>query len=164
MNKTTLDKLRQLIREEVHTAVKAVMSELLKEQIQQRPADLTEGKYVTNTKSYPNGYPKRRPTPAPRRAPVKQYSSDPTLNDILNSTSPLKENHNISDIVDSELLTMNDYAGEMSVQPSPRKMISTDIDNKPIPNTPEVNNVLDIMFNKDYGALMKKIDEKKGKR
>ena len=137
--------LRKVIREEVTRAVRTEMKELLQEKKVDHKKVISHGMNLNNIVSKQQ----------------KQYVKDPMLNDILNSTGPLQENR-----------TMNFNSG---MAQSFKSMMSTD------PEVPHVAPVTDIQgkavnmsnegvktavnaMTKDYSALMKAIDKKKGKR
>jgi hypothetical protein len=89
----------------------------------------------------------------------KKYSDNAMLNDILNDTTSLKEN--------SDWSTMN-FKSEMAQafgmnSSNPVVAPMTDLQGKPLnTNNEQVATVVNAMT-KDYSALMKAIDKKKGK-
>ena len=95
----------------------------------------------------------------PKKAAKKKYSENTMLNDILNSTTPLQEN--------SDWSTMN-FKSEMAQSfggntSTPMVAPVTDLQGKPVnTDNQQVAATVNAMT-KDYSALMKAIDKKKGK-
>ena len=141
--------LRKIIREEVTLAVRKEMKSLLTEKKTDHNKVISHGMELNNMAS----------------RPTKKYVKDPMLNDILNETA------NSSAAIQQEWPTM-DYRSEMaqsfksmmSPEPSvPTVAPMTDITGKPVNvSDKKVANVVNAMT-KDYSALMKAIDKKKGK-
>jgi hypothetical protein len=151
-SKDFIQTLRKIIREEVQTAVRTEINSILNEST--KPTEV------------------RKPAPkkaAPVNVAKKQYVKNSWLNEILNETTAhmgssdslamLDESINYND--QSEWPTMN-----MNSMPSMRTqksvVPSTDVNGNPV----NVNALPDDVVNaltKDYSALMKAIDKKKGK-
>ena len=140
--------LRKIIREEVTKAVRTELRQML-----------TEDK-VSHTSAKQHGMQlhdmvEQKPIKKAR----KKYSENAMLNDILNNTTSLKEN--------SDWSTMN-FKSEMAQAfggntSSPAVAPMTDLQGKPVnANNEQVAATVNAMT-KDYSALMKAIDKKKGK-
>lgn len=156
-SKSFVQSLRKMIREEVQLAVRDVIKEILTEQVSHQPAK------QTYTETY---------KPAPKKATVKkQFSNNSLLNDILNDTAGFQgEGPNVM-LEESLQMNHNDFAEwptmRMGAMPSMRSntvsMIpTTDTEGRPI-NVQNVAPEVVTALTKDYSALMKAIDKKKGK-
>jgi hypothetical protein len=159
-SKDFIQVLRKVIREEVQVAVRGELDKF--------------SSVITENKSKPVAQPAKyteqyRPKPQPQK---KQFTSNPTLNDLLNDTVGFKgegpqvyldESVNYIDYNDqSEWPTMN-MGGKIPQAPA----VLTDIDGRRIDTaqlstTAEGAAVVNALT-KDYSALMKAIDKKKGK-
>lgn len=149
-SKEFLNALRKVIREEVSTAVRTELHSLLTESTASKPVVKAPSKSVQTT-----------PT-------KKSYVKNSLLNDILNETSghtpsgpmALME-HDINYNDYSEWPTMK--SKPMGMNQSSRSVLPmTDLDGRPV----NAQNLPDDVVNaltKDYSALMKAIDKKKGK-
>jgi hypothetical protein len=158
-SKDFIQALRKVIREEVQTAVRTELSQIgsvIKESRKSAPAPVQR-----YTESY-----------KPKTKSKQQFSKNSMLNDILNETggfrsenpyAMLQENYSDVNYNDfDEWPTMN--MGQRPMAPiNKAAMIPTvDTEGRPInPNAvpEEVVNAI----TKDYSALMKAIDKKKGK-
>jgi len=140
--------LRKVIREEVTRAVRTEMKELLQEKKVDHKKVISHGMNLNNVVSK-----------QPRKQ--KQYVKDPMLNDILNSTGPLQENRAMS--FDSGMA--QSFKSMMSTDPGvPHVAPVTDIQGKAVNMSNEGVKTAVNAMTKDYSALMKAIDKKKGKR
>ena len=139
--------LRKVIREEVTLAVRRELRSSLNE-------NTTDHNKVINHGLELNKMVNKK---------TKKYVKDPMLNDILNSTSPLTENNAMPQMNFNSGMAQS-FKGMMSSQPDmPHVAPMTDIQGKPVnTNNENVANVMNAMT-KDYSALMKAIDKKKGK-
>jgi len=138
-SKTFVKLLRKLIREEVQTAVRTEMKSLLSESKPHKQV-IDQGIAMHNSAE---------------RVAKKQYVKNDMLNDILNETSALPKD---------DWATMN-YRSEMAqaFSSTPTVAPMTDINGAPVNMADEnVAKVVDAMT-KDYSALMKAINKKKGK-
>ena len=158
-SKDFIQTLRKVIREEVQTAVRTELSQIgsvIRESRKSTPA--TAQRY---TESY-------KPKPKPKQ----QFSKNSMLNDILNETggfksenpyAMLQENYSEVDYNDfEEWPTKNMGQRPMAPMNKAAMLPTTDPEGRPInPNSvpKEVVNAI----TKDYSALMKAIDKKKGK-
>ena len=157
-SKDFIQALRNVIREEVQTAVRTELSQIgsvIKES--RKAAPMPAQRYTETYK--------------PKPKPKQQFSKNSMLNDILNETggfrsenpyAMLQENYDVNYSDFDEWPTMN--MGQRPMAPiNKAAMIPTvDTEGRPInPNAvpEEVVNAI----TKDYSALMKAIDKKKGK-
>lgn len=136
--------LRKVIREEVTLAVRKEMKSLITEKKTNHSSTIKHGIELNNLVNKTK----------------KKYVKDDMLNDILNETSPLQENRTInynSNMAQSFKSMMGSEPDIQHVAPM------TDIQGKPVNvNNESVATVVNAMT-KDYSALMKAIDKKKGK-
>jgi hypothetical protein len=149
-SKNFIQTLRKIIREEVQTAVRSEINSILNESV--RPTEVRK--------------------PAPKQAATvnvakKQYVKNSWLNDILNETtahmgsgkSMLEESINYNDYSDWPTMNMNSMpsmGSKKSVVPN------TDVNGNPVNVNALPEDVVNALT-KDYSALMKAIDKKKGK-
>ena len=153
-SKDFIQTLRKVIREEVQAAVRTELNNILNEGVVSKRPNVVEQKKPAPKTTYTSSV-------------KKQYVKNSLLNDILNETSGhspqgpmamLEENIDYNDF--SEWPTM-----QRGVSPSMKTksvLPATDLEGRPVnpDNLPdEVVNAL----TKDYSALMKAIDKKKGK-
>ena len=145
--KSFVQLLRKIIREEVTTAVRSEMRTALNEGKPDHAKAIDHGLSLHDMMN----------EPAPARKPkIREYSKNSMLNDILNDTGPLREN-SAGNTMNFNSQMAQGFAGNAAVAPS------VDIDGKPVNTSNEnVATVVNAMT-KDYSALMKAIDKKKGK-
>lgn len=147
--------LRLIVREEIKAA-------LLEREIITERQNLARG-------SAPRTAPEpmtRTPQPANTKkpAPKHQYSTNPLLNSILNETKPFSQSgtslHEMIEDQYEEWPTMT-----QRMIPGANKKISviptTDLDGRPV-NVNEIDESVANALTKDYSALMKAINKKKG--
>ena len=140
--------LRKIIREEVTKAVRTELRQMLNEDKVSHKSTIQHGMQLHDMVEQ-----------RPQKAVKKKYSENSMLNDILNDTAPLKEN--------SDWSTMN-FRSEMAQSfgmnsSEPVVAPATDLQGRPLnTNNEQVATVVNAMT-KDYSALMKAIDKKKGK-
>lgn len=138
-------KLITLIREIVKAEMSNAFASILREIVS------TNGKATINENKIqhkPNPIIKKTQVMKPPAAKSKKkYSSDPMLNNLLNSTGGFssEEQYDIPDAVDA--------AGNQ---------VLVDIENKPVQIDTEVMAVVAENITKDYSKLMKAINKKKG--
>ena len=148
-SKDFIQALRKVIREEVQGAMRSELKEfssLINEKTQ-------------NIVSYSDSI---KPKIKQR---AKQYTENPTLNELLNSTSGFS--NNTTSYMD-EQINYNDFSEWPSMQSKPMSMASpviTDIEGrkintKQLASTPEGEAVVNALT-RDYSQLMKAIDKKK---
>ena len=135
--------LRKIIREEVTMAVRKEMKSLLTEKKTDHKKVMKHGLELESMAA----------------RPTKKYVKDPMLNDILNETSPLQENRTMN--YNSSMA--QSFKSMMASEPEVTHVAPmTDIQGKPVnTNNENVATVVNAMT-KDYSALMKAIDKKKG--
>lgn len=164
--KEFLTQIRQIIREEVQTAVSAEFNILLESL--DKVSNQTN-KVVSERKVSPTENKKFVP-----KRDNKAYSSNTLLNDILNDTATkgfsskdfhaiLEEDYNPSQLSHNdfdEWPTMRNMSSMNMASSAPTNIIpKTDLDGRPIHDVaPEVEKAL----TRDYSALMKAINKKKG--
>lgn len=164
-----LKQLRQIIKEEVQTAIHNEMNYLYESLDKASKKASTNQRVVTETESKPLF------KKANTRKPAATFSSNPLINDILNETANsgfsnkdfhgiLEENYNPVQMGHNdfeEWPTMRNMSNiGMSSAPSVAAIAPrTDIDGRPVTDiAPEVEQAL----TRDYSALMKAINKKKG--
>jgi hypothetical protein len=143
-SKSFVKLLRKVIREEVTLAVRRELRSNLNETKTDHKKVMKHGLELSKMAS-------KKP---------KKYVKDPMLNDILNSTSPLSENSTMN--YNSSMA--QSFKSMMSEEPDvPHVAPMTDITGKAVNiNDQKVAATVNAMT-KDYSALMKAIDKKKGK-
>ncbi len=145
-SKSFVKLLRKIIREEVSKAVKQVLTE-------------------SNTKSVTNGMSltSAMNTSAPSRPRTKkQYTKNSMLNDLLNETASTPVSQELTDYSTMNFRSEMAEAFGMSSN-QPQALATRDINGKPVNMQNEnVAKTVDLMT-KDYSALMKAIDKKKGR-
>ena len=161
-SKDFIQALRKVIREEVQTAVRTEMSKF---------------NVITETKAPVNKYPVyNKSTVTQKVQSKKQFVKDPMLNSLLNETNGFKSDGPVAYM--EEQVSYNDYSewptmknninpmmGGMTAQKS--IVPTTDTEGRPV----NVNQLAQTeagaavvnALTKDYSALMKAIDKKKGK-
>jgi len=154
--KNFIDALRKVIKEEVRSAVREeFMKMTLNESTKKAPAPKFS---VTDNMRHSEHAVTKKPVAK------KQLSKNPMLNDILNETATLSGR----DYVDNYSIDYNDYNEWPTMQHSMQMgnsvsnmMPMTDTEGRRLNanNVPE--HVVDALT-KDYSALMKAIDKKKG--
>ena len=162
-SKEFIKALRTLIREEVRSAVREELKVLTENKQQPKPKlkaeDIWESMGSTAGKS-------ARSTVAQNTITKKSFVKDPLLNDLLNDTAsrPIQMNEGYD--------TIGTYSAEMAQgfgmmrgtdTSAPAIAPMRDLDGRPVNMDNEgVATVVNAMT-KDYSALMKAIDKKKGK-
>jgi len=140
--------LRKIIREEVTKAVRTELRQMLNEDKPSHKSTIQHGMQLHDMVE-------QKPVKKAR----KKYSDNAMLNDILNDTTSLKENSDWSTMnFKSEMAqAFGGNQGSLAVAPV------TDLQGKPVnTNNEQVAATVNAMT-KDYSALMKAIDKKKGK-
>lgn len=161
--------LRQIIKEEVQLAIRNEMNYLYES------LDKASNKVSTNQRVVTEAESKPKFKKANIRKPTTTFSSNPLINDILNETASsgfsnkdfhgiLEEDYNPSQLGHNdfdEWPTMRNMSniGMSSVTNVAAIIPKTDIDGRPVTEVaPEVEQAL----TRDYSALMKAINKKKG--
>ena len=150
--KSFISSLRKVIREEVKSAVREEITNLLTGKVANKKAPSTLKEKVLSDFSTSS-------------KPVKQanYSSNPVLNDILNETAntptPVEEYPTMGGkpFDSNNLANMFGY-GDMQPQATVQNMAPKGVNPEHVPT--EVANAL----TRDYSGLMKAIDKKKGNK
>jgi len=147
-SKSFIKLLRKIIREEVRTAVRSEVKQLLSEQKPDHNKAIKHGMELHNIVS------KQRPVKK------KKFTKDDMLNDILNETAATGAD------LGSEWDSMS-YNSEMArsfTSPrTPSVAPTTGIDGRAVNMEKEGVQTAVAAMTKDYSALMKAIDKKKGK-
>jgi hypothetical protein len=159
-SKTFATILRKVIREEIRMAIKQELTEILQEGLQ---STITEMKQSSKPVSK---------TVTPSRKKSTAVFTDTPFADILNETEPLRENQPMSNFrdmmtegMDEIRMTSRDAIGfgvmrQNMMQPTATPKVMED---------PETGKVYEVKpevaaaMTRDYSALMKAIDAKKGK-
>lgn len=157
-SKDFIQALRKVIREEVQTAVRTEINNILNEQTT-KPA-------ATKKPLYTETYKPKKPA-----AVKKQFTANPTLNELLNETAGftnegprayMEESVNYNDFSEWPTMPTN------RISKAPASMIPTvdaegrRVDTSKLAQT-EAGQAVVQALTKDYSALMKAIDKKKGK-
>ena len=131
--------LWKVIREEVRSAVKEILVE--------QPTYPTDSISLTETSVKPRGQ--------------KKYTKNPILNNLLNETAATPASKELSDW--STINFKSEMADAFGVKSKPQQLASTGINGEAVNmNNDKVATTVNAMT-KDYSALMKAIDKKKGK-
>jgi hypothetical protein len=147
-----INTLRKVIREEVQAAVRTEMKRMLSENKTSHTKTITHGLELEQMANFQ----------ASKRQERKTFSKDPMLNDLLNETATLPAD---------EWTTMN-FRSEMAQAFGgmrgngdtnvPFVAPQTDLDGRPVNMANEQVAATVNAMTKDYSALMKAIDKKKG--
>jgi len=153
-SKDFIQTLRKVIREEVQTAVRAELNNILNEGSVTKQTKIVEQKKPAPKTTYTSSV-------------KKQYVKNSLLNDILNETSGHTATGPMATL--DESIDYNDFSEWPTMQrgtrPSmqPKSVLpTTDLEGRPV----NINNLPEDVVSaltKDYSALMKAIDKKKGK-
>jgi len=156
-SKSFVKLLRKVIREEVCAAVRTEIKSVLNENttVTKHESDLQ--KIVGDTKKYK---PKAK----------KKFTKNSMLNDILNETATSADFSTMRDgpaVMQQEYPSMGNYKAEMAdsfgMQRGPAPLTTTGINGEPMNMNNEGVKAVASAMTKDYSALMKAIDKKKGK-
>jgi len=169
--KTFLNAIRQVIKEEVRSAVRSELKQLLSENTIKKPA-----KEVIN-----HGINLHKQTTRVAPKTQKTFSTNPLINSILNDTAvhmdPTEMYESGPAVTYSNPLMMEDYDRELNftsrdsrgfgmmqqmMRPTSNAIPTTDIDGRPV-NVEELPEAVTNALTRDYSSLMKAIDKKKGK-
>lgn len=157
---TTL--LRKIIREEVRSAVRTEMKLLLNEQKTNHKQVIQHGSQL-HRMAEQNPYDISFSAKPAKVAKPKQFVKDSMLNDILNETAmssqPVEQDWPTMDFRSEMAQT---FGGAGYVDNTPHVAPAVDFDHRPVNmGNPAVAATVDAMT-RDYSALMKAIDKKKG--
>ena len=158
-SKEFIQALRKVIREEVQTAVRSEFKKLNENVISERVV----------TKQQPSSYTQTYKPKLQQVQNKKTYSSNPLLNDILNDTSYIPSDG--PSVMLEEQINYNDYEEwpTMGSRPMQRQApaVLTDVNGAKVSvqqlAQTEAGAAVVSALTKDYSALMKAIDKKKGK-
>lgn len=157
-SKDFISALRKVIREEVQTAVRTELDKFSSVLSESKKTQVSAPAVTKYTEAY-------KPKHTPQK---KQYTANPTLNELLNDTvgfrgeGPqvyMEEQVNYNDFSEWPTMNMNAVATR-----APQVVTDHDgrrIDMKELAQTEAGAAVVDALT-KDYSALMKAIDKKKG--
>ncbi len=151
-SKSFFNALRKIIREEVQLAVRTEMKNMLTENKTNHSKTITHGLELDQMANHQ----------ASRRQDRKTFSKDPMLNDLLNETATLPADEWATINFKSEMAQA--FGGMRSNGDSNVPYIApqTDIDGRPVNMANEQVATAVNAMTKDYSALMKAIDKKKG--
>lgn len=145
--KKFIDALRKVIREEVQTAVRTEVKKLLSEN------------KVNHKKTIDHGLQLERMT---KQRETRNYSKDPLLNDLLNETAAVPTESWPTVDFRSEMAHAFGGMRQMMDTGIPHVAPQTDHDGRPVNMSNEHVASAVTAMTKDYSALMKAIDKKKG--
>lgn len=151
-SKSFFNELRKIIREEVQQAVRTEMKRML-----------TENK-VNHTKTIHHGLELNQMVNNTKSSSKKTFSKDPLLNDLLNETATLPANDWPTLDYRSEMAQAFGGMRQMMDDNIPHVAPQTDHDGRPVNMSNEQVASAVTAMTKDYSALMKAIDKKKGMR
>lgn len=152
--KTFARLLRKIVKEEVTKVVRSEMRALLNENTVNHSKTIKHGMRLHDMVDEANTFSKK-----PKSAPKRKFSNNDMLNDLLNETGPLSENTSWNSMNFSSQMAQA-YA---PTQSQPMVAPPVDLDGRPVnTDNEQVASVVNAMT-KDYSALMKAIDKKKGK-
>jgi len=162
-SKDFIQALRKVIREEVQSAVRTELSKITPLMEQRAPinkAPIQERTTVTTKVTA-------------KKPALKQYTDNPTLNELLNHTAGFSNENSgvyLEESIESNQIDYNDFSEwpTMSRKPMAQKpTVLTDINGSRIDvgqlAKTESGAAVVNALTKDYSALMKAIDKKKGK-
>lgn len=155
-SKDFIQALRKVIREEVQTAVRTELNKFSTVLAEQKVT--THTSHLTQVDAY-------KPNKVKKSKPI-QYSENPMLNEILNSTVGFRGDGPAAYL--EEEISHDEFAEwptmKMNSMPSMAKPIipTTDINGNRV-NANDLPEEVVTALTKDYSALMKAIDKKKGK-
>jgi len=147
-----INTLRKVIREEVQAAVRTEMKRMLSENKTDHKKTITHGLELEQMANLQTS----------RHHERKTFSKDPMLNDLLNETATLPADEWATINFKSEMAQA--FGGMRSNGDSNVPYIApqTDIDGRPVNMANEQVATAVNAMTKDYSALMKAIDKKKG--
>jgi hypothetical protein len=169
-SKTLIQALKQVVREEVRSVIKQELTEILKEGLQSTIKEIKQPARTTNMPGH------RNPPPVPKRKPTAQFKENKWAS-VLNETDPLSEQapmamNSFKDLmsegIDELRMTSADAQGfgmmrqnmkqSLGLAPQAPSVMEDPETGKTYEVTPEVQQAL----TRDYSALMKAINNKKG--
>jgi len=148
-SKSFFNALRKIIREEVQLAVRTEMAKLLTENKNDHKKAIQHGMQLNQLADRSNTV-------------KKNFSKNPMLNDLLNETATIPAESWPTMDFRSEMAQAFSGMRQMSDTGIPHVAPQTDLDGRPVNmNNEQVASAVTAMT-KDYSALMKAIDKKKG--
>ena len=142
--------LRKVIREEVKSVIKQELTEILQEGLQSTVNELKPAGKTNSTIKKSN------------RSKKLQFK-DNKFSDILNETETLREQNNVSNYAklmsEDIVMTAKDAPGFAMQRNIQQQTVMTDPESG---KTMNVDPVIQKAMNRDYSALMKAIDKKRG--
>ncbi len=167
-SKKLLEIIKKAVREEVRTAVREELNEVLGTKKKLTSEHIAHGFNLADMASAPKN-PYEQGTKTKKAKPTQfEYTRDPVLNKILNETANSKDewptmgNKTLSGADGrsglASMMGMQSPEQMFGGKPTVEQMLPSD--RKHVDVSDDVAELL----TKDYSALMKKIDEKKGKR
>jgi len=165
-SKKLLEIIKKAVREEVRTAVREELKEVLGTKEQLTSEHIKHGFNLTEMAKAPTN-PYEQGTRQNKNKPSQfEYTRDPVLNKVLNETANSKEEwptmggqaYTNGQGGLASAMGMNSPEQMFGGKPTVEQMLPKD--RKHV----QVSDDVAEMLTKDYSALMKKIDEKKGKR
>ena len=142
--------LRKVIREEVKSVIKQELTEILQEGLQSTVNELKPAEKTNSTIKKSN------------RSKKLQFKEN-KFSDILNETETLREQNNVSNYAklmsEDIVMTAKDAPGFAMQRNVQQQTVMTDPESG---KTMSVDPVIQKAMNRDYSALMKAIDKKRG--
>jgi|TARA_R100000081_G_C4778205_1_gene149884 hypothetical protein len=142
--------LRKVIREEVKSVIKQELTEILQEGLQSTVNELKPAEKTNSTIKKSN------------RSKKLQFKEN-KFSDILNETETLREQNNVSNYAklmsEDIVMTAKDAPGFAMQRNVQQQTVMTDPESG---KTMNVDPVIQKAMNRDYSALMKAIDKKRG--
>jgi len=156
-SKSFFNELRKIIREEVQQAVRTEMKRLLTENKTDHKKAIRHGLELNNINTTSRSSQVHTTT-------KKTFSKDPMLNDLLNETATLPASDWPTLDYRSEMAQAFGGMRQMMDDNIPHVAPQTDLDGRPVNISNEHVASAVTAMTKDYSALMKAIDKKKGIR
>ena len=142
--------LRKIVQEEVRTVIKQELTEILQEGLQSTVNELKPAEKTNSTIKKSN------------RSKKLQFKEN-KFSDILNETETLREQNNVSNYAklmsEDIVMTAKDAPGFAMQRNVQQQTVMTDPESG---KTMNVDPVIQKAMNRDYSALMKAIDKKRG--
>ena len=142
--------LRKVIREEVKSVIKQELTEILQEGLQSTVNELKPAEKTNSTIKKSN------------RSKKLQFKEN-KFSDILNETETLREQNNVSNYAklmsEDIVMTAKDAPGFAMQRNVQQQTVMTDPESG---KTMSIDPVIQKAMNRDYSALMKAIDKKRG--
>lgn len=161
------DIIRQLVKEEVKNEVQKQLPKLLFEILDLKNKSVVKENISSDPIQHPfheQVYNKPTPQSNTQNRPLKKFTKDPILNQILNETTPgLPQTpyggNGVSVVPESafnKVGVSDDFMGEM------RQIMNENTDHMEQPQSTSTGNDISRLFNKNFSAILKKSKEKTG--